>query len=311
MHTLEALKNDIPLTLAISAHGGTSLIPEKRGNQEIADYANTVAKDYEHLSAQARESTRAEFETAFTYYREGYRRRTVAWLGSRSRCMSTMITGGSNYPVRRQEKRNRWADNKLSALIEFRKDQLSRMGKILHPELAPILASDTDAVPRIQTKLETLKALQEKMRACNAAIRKHKNGGEAAQVAALVALGINEGRARDLLRPDFCGRIGFADYQLTNNNANIRRLEQRETKITRQQAMPDVSKEGPNGRMEVVPAENRVRLFFPGKPSYEVRTTLKSRGFRWTPTLGCWQAYFNSSSMEFANSFIKGGENNG
>lgn len=62
------------------------------------------------------------------------------------------------------------------------------------------------------------------MRAANTAIRKHRAAGSDAQVAALVSLGFAEPIAKELLQPDFAGRIGFADYQLQNNNANIRRI---------------------------------------------------------------------------------------
>lgn len=35
------------------------------------------------------------------------------------------------------------------------------------------------------------------------------------------------GHSALILQPDFCGRVGYADYELTNNNANIRRMKQR------------------------------------------------------------------------------------
>ncbi len=35
---------------------------------------------------------------------------------------------------------------------------------------------------------------------------------------------LTETQARALLMPDFAGRIGFADYELTNNGASIRRI---------------------------------------------------------------------------------------
>jgi hypothetical protein len=165
------------------------------------------------------------------------------------------------------------------------------------------MTGDSDAGDRLAAKIAKLEALQATMKAANAAIRKHAKAGPEAQVAALVTLGLPESAARKLLVPDFCGRVGFADYELTNNGANIRRLKGRAVAVERAQATPETSLEGENARLEDVPAENRVRLFFPGKPAVEVRTALKSRGFRWAPTLGCWSAYRNMGTLEAAREF--------
>lgn len=42
--------------------------------------------------------------------------------------------------------------------------------------------------------------------------------------------------------------------------------------------------------------ENRLQVFFPGKPDEETRTKIKRAGFRWSPTNGCWQAYLTNNS---------------
>lgn len=293
--------NDIPRDLAQAAHYGTSFVPERRAEQERNDYAETLQGDFESLAKLAdTEERRAQLAEEFALYRAGYAKRTRALLHSKARCMSTMITGRSNFPVERQRKRSAIADRRSQELIDFRERALAAIRKALCPELRPIMAGDSDATDRLRQKIAEAEKLQEAMKAANAAIRKHAKAGPEAQVAALVALGHPEARARELLRPDFCGRIGFPDYELTNNNANIRRMKERLAGIERAQATPETVREGKAARLEDCPAENRVRLFFPGKPAVEVRERLKRNGFRWAPSLGCWQAYRNPRSLQVA-----------
>jgi hypothetical protein len=145
------------------------------------------------------------------------------------------------------------------------------------------------------------------MRAVNAAMRRHAKAGPMAQARAMIEAcpDLGEARAHTMLLPDCLGRTGFANYELTNNNANIRRIRTRIEELKRDKVAPEVTQEGHNGiRLEDHPAENRVRLFFPGKPDAGVRTRLKSNAFRWTPSLGCWQAYRNPRSMERARQFV-------
>jgi hypothetical protein len=66
-------------------------------------------------------------------------------------------------------------------------------------------------------------------------------------------------------------------------------------------AAPMEQQEGAHAKLEDCPADNRVRLFFAGKPDVEIRTRLKSAGFRWAPTIGCWQAYRNHHSIVTAH----------
>jgi len=294
-------ENDIPFELAQRAHAGTSFVPEDRAASERAGYASTLASDYASLAEHATtDEKRATLEEEFARYRQGYRKRYLAYLGSRARCMSTMITGGSNFPVERMRKRNDHASRKTDELIEFRKAALAAILKTLHPEWRPIMAGDGDAQTRLAEKIAKAEQLQAVMKAANVAIRKHARAGEAAQIAALMALGHSEGRARDLLKRDFCGRIGFAAFELTNNQANIRRLRGRLTVVARDQATEATEIEGQLARLEDCPADNRVRLYFPGKPAADVRARLGAAGFRWTRSMVCWQAYRNDRALAFA-----------
>jgi len=306
---LDDLENDIPLDVAQRAHAGTSFIPEERGEQERKSYASQLRLDHVELAKLATtEEKSATLEIEFARYREGFRDRYIAQLAAKARCISTMITGGSNFPTRRNQKRSAAADKRVSEMIQFRTRAIAAIRRELTPELAPIMAGDADAIARIDSKLESAEKLQALMVASNAAIRKHagRDGfpypglGPEAQIAALVELGHQPKVAARLLEPDSMGRIGFADYEIKNNGANIRRMKARGAAIATTQAEPDLEFEGEHAKLLDCPRENRVRLFFPGKPDPEVRAGLKSAGFRWAPSIRCWQAYRNTRSLEVA-----------
>lgn len=149
-----------------------------------------------------------------------------------------------------------------------------------------ISSEDPEAVDKIGAEVAKLEALQERMKAANAAIRKHAKAGPEAQVAALVELGISPAHAASLIKPDFCGRIGFADYQLKNNNANIRRLKARIPRVQAVQAAEEKVEQ--IGAVEYREEECRVWLVFPGKPADKIRAELRGHGFKWSPTRGAW-----------------------
>lgn len=292
--------SDIPFDIARRAHAGTSFVPDERGNQELASYAATLRADYDDLAKLANTPEKEEIlDAEFARYREGYKSKVIAHLAARSRCMSTMITGGSNFPVRRQKRLGATSDKRTEEMLDFRERALTAIRKKLCPELRPIMAGDADAVDRLRKEIGDAERRQELMKAANAAIRKHSRAGADAQVAALIALGFGEARARELLVPDFLKRIGFADYQLTNNGSNIRRMRGRLKGLEVAKAKPDTQEEGANAKLEDSPADNRVRLFFPDKPERDVRRRLKDAGFRWAPSIPGkpWQAYRNHNSI--------------
>ena len=302
MSMFDSYENDIPLNLAQAAHNGTSHVPEQRAKQEQTGYAATLRHDLAAMLNHAdTDEKKALLVEEFERYRAGYKARALAYLLARSRCVSTMIAGGSNFPVRRQQKIGAVADRRGAELAEYRIKALAAIRRALTPELAPILTSDDNAVARLDDKASKLEALQALMKATNAAIRKYRRAGTADAVAALVALGHSEAVARELLKPDELGRTGYADYQIKNNNANIRRAKSRAVAVAEVQATPGFSQMGATGtRLEDAPADNRVRLFFPDKPDAATRAKLKSHGFRWAPSIGCWQAYRNMSALGFA-----------
>lgn len=161
-----------------------------------------------------------------------------------------------------------------------------------------IFSDDPDAAEKLEEKIARLEKRQAMMKAVNKIVRKNDRAG-------LAELGFSELAIQRLFTPDFCGRVGFPDYAITNNGANIRRLKERLQHIEKH-ATDETSETETNGVKIVDNVEdNRLQMFFPGKPSDEIRAMLKSRGFRWSPTNGCWQAYRGNAATWNAQEIVK------
>lgn len=116
----------------------------------------------------------------------------------------------------------------ISSFIERAEKSIKR--RYYKDPKAPIKSSDPDAVERLEAKIASYREWQETMKAANSIIRKAKGDEEKAR-AGLLKMGISEQNAAQMLTPDYCGRIGFPSWQLSNNLAEIKRLESRLVKV--------------------------------------------------------------------------------
>ena len=156
-----------------------------------------------------------------------------------------------------------------------------------------ISREDPQALEKLQSKLETLKASQEKMKAVNAYYRKYETLKDCPYLSAKEIEIVEENFKRYYPLHD----KPYPSYLLSNNNAEIRRLEKRIAELSRDKETGFVGWEFDGG--EVVPnKENcRLQIFFDEKPNEEQRSVLKMRGFHWSPSEGAWQRQLNSNAI--------------
>ena len=159
-----------------------------------------------------------------------------------------------------------------------------------------ISSDDPDAVVKLKEQLAKAEQLQQRMKAANLIIRKFKNDHHNGHLA-LEGQGFTAGQAQRLFEPDFAGRIGFADYQLTNNGTNIRRMKFRIEQLTKNATREHQEVEHEGFKLVQNVEANRVQIIFPGKPSAEIRQVCKSNGFHWSPTEGAWQRQLNNAGI--------------
>jgi len=158
-----------------------------------------------------------------------------------------------------------------------------------------ISSDDPDAAVKLEQKIKKAKDEQEMMKAANRVIRKAAKAGNVKDaIPDLVELGLSERTANAITDEGLIGGYGFAQWQLKNNLANIKRMEKRLTELRAAADREDVEKDLGD---EVVYKEedNRVQFVFPDKPDAEVRALLKRNGFKWSPSRGAWVRMLNNA----------------
>lgn len=163
-----------------------------------------------------------------------------------------------------------------------------------------IYIGDDDAIERLEEKIAKLTTLQEQMKGSNKILRNSKMS-HTEKIDAIMALGISEAKATRIVREN----LVFPGYALTNNNAKINAAKKQLEKAKSLAGKEDREYVAGDLTIEECYSENRVRIYFPGKPGDEMRETLKRNGFRWAPSMGCWQAYINRWTLRFVNDITK------
>lgn len=206
------------------------------------------------------------------------------------------------------------ADNAMRRSIKATRKAEELERRAAHPSTA-ISSDDPDACQKLRAKIDKAQQAQVAMKAANKVIRAAVKRGvtDATECPAwdeyLIQMrevfpGISGDTAAKHLQPDFAGRIGFPSFELTNNNANIRRMQQRLQQLEKAAEAETIEAEPVEGLRVVENVEtNRVQLFFDGKPDDETRARLKQGGFRWARSQSAWQRHLNNAGRYAAESF--------
>lgn len=237
-----------------------------------------------------------------------YARRLAEWYNKQFRiemmCPSVMISGGSNFPVKKKEKQNAAQDRHYQLYDEIQK--IPNKIKTLVNGTNIIKSSDADAIERLRNKLAKAEALQTEMKAVNAYYRKNKTLKGYKDY--------TDERAAELdkaIKESFDG-VPFPPYVLTNNNAKIRNTKARIKQLERLKESAETATEQSKDEyktdlFEVI--ENaeimRLQLRFDGKPDADTRTVLKQNGFRWSPSNGVWQRQLTDNAKFALKRVIK------
>lgn len=186
--------------------------------------------------------------------------------------VSSMISGPSNYNMRKHEKfmqreSNLWKEYDKIRDIDY------QISKIMHGDNI-IKSGDSNVIEKLKEKLA--KALEEhqEYKDYNAKARKE-------------------------------GTAPHAPYVLQNSNGRIKAIRDRLARLEREKSQE--VKEESFGDIKIVDNTelSRVQIIFPNIPDKEIRTELKRFGFKWAPSQGAWQNYRNRTNLDNAKNIIQ------
>ena len=257
--------------MAVNACRLISMDPERMGNHICI----ACSEELDEFLSKIPEELRAEYEAK-------YLQKWREWLAALSRCYSVLVVGPARFNNRRHEKMNDYERAARQRLQDWRDKVVKRINRQER-------LTGWQEVERLQSKLDTLTELHEKMKAANKIVRSKKMV-EAEQIDELVALGFNEQQAIEILKPtERWQSVGFQTYQLQNNLAKIKDTQ---AAIERHKAMAEAEDKEikfNGGRVVVCNSDERMRFYFDEIPSVEVRNLMKRNAFKWSPKNGAWQ----------------------
>lgn len=189
---------------------------------------------------------------------------------------------------------------------------------------AGISADNPSAIELLETKIDGMKDRRDALKRAGKAWSDLKitsmddEKGIRSWVNAAIAGGLEKEDAANLLRGaalDPLKRGPIPPYIVNNIGSAIRSAQRRLLSLKEEAekagSIGDTRQvfESPvYGRGEAVwsRSENRFQLFFDSKPGDEERRVLKSFGFRWAQSLGCWQRMLSSGGAEaYASRLLK------
>ena len=258
--------------LAYQAHSGTSFSPEKRATQEIISSSEELENDLKELGENQGN------------YKEKYIAKFAAWLNAKSRCLSWMIAGPANFPVRRAEKANNSERNKLNELYHWREKYFKAVNRVKTPSPEEDLDDKLKELDKLIISNDRIKSINKIISSGN---RKNLTTDE-------IASNLREsGIVSEVFLQSITDTSGWRNgrvYGIQTLGPKIKKKKETilvlKSRIQRKSAWEDIEFDDGNGTITI--EDDRVKIFHMHKPDPEVISKLKSNGFRWSPNWKCW-----------------------
>lgn len=277
--------------LAMRAHSGTSFSPEKRGRQVVISYSEELEDDLSKINS----------EDLKEVYKAGYIKNISAWLSAKGRCISTMITGPANFPVRRAEKFSQSEHNRYGEFRNWRDNFFTRAEKAAER-----------AKPEEQKLAERFELIKKNISSSASTIIQIDNGQNryssrplfVSSITGIIQRIANEGNVNlTQMCLDYVKELNALDGLkkpiITAQNGIWKLLDQAETiqekKEDKKQQENEVF-QADGCEIVINYALDRIQIIHPEKPDKETIQRLKKSAFKWAPSQGAWQRQLTSNA---------------
>lgn len=209
-------------------------------------------------------------------------------LNIASNHVSVMVAGPANYPAAKMNKiadrmmnKQQEIEDKIKKFYDntdkmikgaYSKEEILEKYKNGYDE--PISSDDPIAKEKLQAKLEFLENRHQYYKNFNKEARKN-----------------NEEQ--------------LPSYLLTNSNQNIKSVKDRLQTLEKMEKLNDVGYYFDGGEVRFDKQDMRTKIYFDTIPSEEIRSNLKSHGFRWSPTNQAWQRKLTQDSIRTTKRMFK------
>jgi DNA-binding GntR family transcriptional regulator len=242
------------------------------------------------IAAKKKKELPAELHSKIDWLLDRYAKKLAEWQNENYRieamCPSIMISGSSNFPVRKKEKQNSRRRSHMEAWEKVQ-DILESLENMT-ANIA-IRSDDENAVEKIREKIAKLKEENNKKKKLSAYYRKHKTFTGCPDLKPENIEKFNESAKRN----------PFGFFQIQNNSSEIRRLEARikELEAVKDAEIEDFYSKFLEGNVVFNKEDQRIQILFDSRPSECITKILKQNAFKWAPSKGAWQRLMTANAI--------------
>lgn len=276
------------------AYMAISFDPEKRAESTVNDFNKSLQSDYDTLKEKAISEPQIKvLNDEFERYQLKYKSMFEAYLYAQSRTMSSMITGPARFPVERNNKRMDTESRRWDEFSEWQKKAFKAIGNKID-----------DARTEDQRKADFETGLNKAMEY----IFKESIhviecvGGQSPYSPALLKAALerkilNFAKNNPDLAINVVNEINMMCQEkykkdvFTSKHPILSKIEAFKVEMCNPIETKENESLFKSDAFEIINnhSEERIQILFPGKPSEQIRTLLKSYAFKWAPSQSAWQ----------------------